>query len=79
MDFTKIQNEFINLQEKIDKSNKVIKGINDYIKVLNKDITRLKNKSEKDKMQKVINEFIINIKESVVSSLTDIVDEKGKE
>jgi len=76
MDFTKIQNEFMNLQGTIEKSNKVIKGVNDYIKTLNKDITKLKNKNEKDDMQKIVNTFIINLKESVVKTLTDIVSDK---
>jgi len=78
MDFTKIQNEFMNLQEKVNKSNKIIKGVNDYIKVLNKDITRLKNKNEKDEMQKITNTFVISIKESVIKALTDIITEKEK-
>ena len=76
MDFTKIQNEFINLQAKIESSNKIVKGINDYIKALNKDVTKLKNKNEKDEMQKQINTFIIGLKESVINSLTNIIEEK---
>ncbi len=76
MDFTKIQNEFINLQAKIESSDKIVKGINDYIKILNKDVAKLKNKNEKDEMQKQINTFIIGIKESVINSLTNIIEEK---
>lgn len=76
MDFTKIQNEFMNLQAKIESSNKIVKGINDYIKVLNRDVAKLKNKNEKDEMQKQINTFIIGLKESVINSLTNIIEEK---
>lgn len=76
MDFTKIQKEFMNLQEKIESSNKIVKGINDYIKALNRDVTKLKNKNEKDDMQKQINLFIIGLKESVINSLTNIIEEK---
>lgn len=76
MDFTKIQNEFINLQAKIESSNKIVKGINDYIKALNRDVIKLKNKNEKDEMQKQINTFIIVLKESVINSLTNIIEEK---
>lgn len=73
MDFTKINNEFMNLQIKLESNEKIIQKLNDYIKKLNKEILKLKNKNEKDELQKSVNILIIGFKESVLKELTMIV------
>lgn len=73
MDFTKINNEFMNLQIKLKNNEKIIQKLNDYIKKLNKDILKLKNKNEKDKIQNSVNMFVIDLKENILNELTEIM------
>lgn len=73
MDFTKINNEFMNLQIKLKNNEKTIQKLNDYIKKLNKDILKLKNKNEKDKIQNSVNMFVIDLKENILNELTEII------
>ena len=40
MDFLKLNNEFQNLQKKLDDSERYIKNINNYLKKLEKDIMK---------------------------------------
>lgn len=78
MDFFKINQEFQNLQKKLEDSDKYIKGINNLIKRLDKEITKLeqKNETEKDNIQKIFNSLIINIKNDFKNRLEEIVNLK---
>ena len=75
MDFLKLNNEFQNLQKKLDDSERYIKNINNYLKKLEKDIMKLeqKNELEKDTIQKTVNTLIIEIKKEFKKSLEEIV------
>lgn len=76
MDFLKLSNEFQNLQKKLEESTKFDKSIKDYIKKLEKEITKYeqKNETEKDLIQKSINTLLIEIKKDFKSNLEKIVN-----
>lgn len=78
MDFLKINQEFQNLQKKLEESELYVKGINNLIKKLDKDLVKLeqKNESEKDNCQKIYNSLIITIKKEFKNSLEDIINIK---
>ena len=80
MDFIKLNNEFQNLQKKLDDSERYIKNINNYLKKLEKDIMKLeqKNELEKDTIQKTVNTLIIEIKKEFKKSLEEIVSVNKK-
>ena len=80
MDFLKLNNEFQNLQKKLDDSERYIKSINNYLKKLEKDIMKLeqKNELEKDTIQKTVNTLIIEIKKEFKKSLEEIVSVNKK-
>lgn len=63
----------MNLQIKLKNNEKIIQKLNDYIKKLNKDILKLKNKNEKDKIQNSVNMFVIDLKENILNELTEIM------
>lgn len=76
MDFLRLNNEFQNLQKKLEDSERYIKSINNYLKKLDKEIIKLeqKNEIEKDVIQKSVNILILNIKKDFKKSLEDIVN-----
>ena len=80
MDFLRLNNEFQNLQKKLEDSERYIKSINNYLKKLEKEITRLeqRNETEKDVIQKSVNTLILNIKKDFKKSLEDIVNVNKK-
>lgn len=80
MDFLRLNNEFQNLQKKLEDSERYIKNINNYLKKLEKEITRLqqRNETEKDVIQKSVNTLILNIKIDFKKSLEDIVNVNKK-
>ncbi len=80
MDFLRLNNEFQNLQKKLEDSERYIKSINNYLKKLEKEITRLqqRNETEKDVIQKSVNTLILNIKIDFKKSLEDIVNVNKK-
>lgn len=80
MDFLRLNNEFQNLQKKLEDSERYVKSINNYLKKLEKEITRLqqRNETEKDVIQKSVNTLILNIKMDFKKSLEDIVNVNKK-
>lgn len=80
MDFFRLNNEFQNLQKKLEDSERYIKSINGYIKKLEKDIIKLeqKNESEKDVVQKSVNTLVLDIKKEFKKSLEEIVNVNNK-
>lgn len=80
MDFLRINNEFQNLQKKLEDCEQYLKSINSLIKKLEKDITKLeqKNETEKDVIQKSVNNLILEIKKQFKNSLDEIVKSKSK-
>lgn len=80
MDFLKLNNEFLNLQKKLEDSERFVKCINNYLKKLEREIMKLeqKNEVEKDIIQKAVNETILNIKRDFKKSLNDIMESNKK-
>ena len=80
MDFLRINNEFQNLQKKLEDCEQYLKSINSLIKKLEKDIIKLeqKNKTENDVIQKSVNNLILEIKKQFKNSLDEIVKSKTK-
>jgi len=80
MDFLRLSNEFQNLQKKLEESEKYVKSINGYIKKLEKEIVKYeqKNETDKDIMQKAINNLLIEIKKDFKDNLQKIVDVNKK-
>ncbi len=80
MDFLRLNNEFQNLQKKLEDSERYIKSINNYLKKLEKEIIKLeqKNETEKDVIQKSVNTLLIEIKKQFKSSLEEIVNVNNK-
>ncbi len=78
MDFLRLNNEFQNLQNKLENCEKYLKSINSLIKKLEKDIIKLeqKNKTEKDVIQKSVNNLMLEIKKQFKNSLDEIVAPK---
>ena len=81
MDFLKLNNEFQNLQKQFENSERYSKGINNNIKKLDKSIAKLeqKNETEKDVIQKSINNLLIEIKKDFKRSLEEITLIDNKE
>ena len=81
MDFLRINNEFQNLQKKLEDSERYIKGINNYLKKLDKEIIRLEQKRdmEKDVINSSVDNLIIEIKKQFKKSLEDIININNKE
>ena len=75
MDFLKLNNEFQNLQKKLEESEIYVKKINNYIKKIDKDILKLEQKieTEKDNIQKNTNILILEIKKEFKNILEDIL------
>ena len=80
MDFLRLKNEFQNLQKKLEDSERYIKGINNYLKKIEKEIIKLeqKNETEKDIIQKFVNNLLIEIKKQFKASLEEIVNVNNK-
>ena len=80
MDFLKLNNEFQNLQKKLEESEKYRKNINDYIKRIDKEIMKLEksNETEKDNIEKMINNLILEIKKDVKMTLQEIIKVEDK-
>jgi len=81
MDFLRINNEFQNLQKKLEDSERYIKGINNYLKKLDKEIIRLEQKRdmEKDVINSSVDNLIIEIKKQFKKSLEEIININNKE
>lgn len=81
MDFLRINNEFQNLQKKLEDSERYIKGINNYLKKIDKEIIRLEQKRdmEKDVINSSVDNLIIEIKKQFKKSLEDIININNKE
>ena len=75
MDFLKLNNEFQNLQKKLEESEIHVKKINNYIRKIDKDILKLEQKIEidKDNLQRNINILILEIKKEFKNILEDIL------
>ncbi len=75
MDFLKLNNEFQNLQKKLEESEIYVKKINNYIRKIDKDILKLEQKIEidKDNLQRNINILILEIKKEFKNILEDIL------
>lgn len=80
MDFLRLSKEFQNLQKKLEESTKFDKNIKDYIKKLEKEIVKYeqRNETEKDIMQKSINNLLIEIKKDFKSNLEKIININNK-
>lgn len=80
MDFLKLNNEFLNLQKKLEDSERFVKSINNYLKKLEKEILKLeqRNEMETDIIQKAVNERILNIKSDFKKALNDIMESNKK-
>lgn len=80
MDFLRLNNEFQNLQKKLEDSERYIKSINNYLKRLEKEIIKLeqRNETEKDVIQKSVNTLLIEIKKQFKVSLEEIVNVNNK-
>lgn len=80
MDFLRLNNEFQNLQKKLEDSEKYTKSINNYIKKIEKEIIKLeqRNEVEKDIIQKSINTLLVEIKKDFKSNLEKIVNVNNK-
>lgn len=76
MDFLRLNNEFQNLQKKLEDSERYIKIVNSYIKKIEKEIVKLqqKNETEKDIIKKSVNTLLIEIKKDFKISLEKIVN-----
>ena len=75
MDFLRLNNEFQNLQKKLEDSERYTKSINNYIKKIEKEIIKLeqRNETEKDTIQQSINNLLFEIKTDFISNLEKIV------
>ena len=75
MHFLKLNNEFQNLQKKLEESEIHVKKINNYIRKIDKDILKLEQKIEidKDNLQRNINILILEIKKEFKNILEDIL------
>lgn len=75
MDFLKLNNEFQNLQKKLEESEIYVKKINNYIRKIDKDILKLEQKIEidNDNLQRNINILILEIKKEFKNILEDIL------
>ena len=80
MDFLRLNNEFQNLQKKLEDSERYIKGINNYLKKIEKEIIKLeqKNETEKDIIQKFVNNLQKKKKKQFKASLEEIVNVNNK-
>lgn len=80
MDFLRLNNEFQNLQKKLEDSERYIKSINNYLKRLEKEIIKLeqRNETEKDVIQKSVNTLLIEVKKQFKVSLEEIVNVNNK-
>lgn len=80
MDFLRLNNEFQNLQKKLEDSERYIKNINNYLKRLEKEIIKLeqRNETEKDVIQKSVNTLLIEVKKQFKVSLEEIVNVNNK-
>ena len=76
MDFLKINNEFQNLQKKLEESEKYIKNINNCIKKTDKEIIKLEQKIElnKDIISKTIDILLLEVKKEFKDMLNDIIN-----
>lgn len=80
MDFLRLNNEFQNLQKKLEDSERYIKSINNHLKRLEKEIIKLeqRNETEKDVIQKSVNTLLIEVKKQFKVSLEEIVNVNNK-
>ena len=81
MDFTRLNNEFLNMQKKLEDNEICIKKLKIFIKSIDKEIIKLeaKRKNEKDVVQNAIYCSIIEIKKNYRKELEKILSIEVKE